>query len=92
MMKTQLLEKNVALDELYNSIDMERVYLAPLSLNQEAYIVVRGKPSMVVVTDISVYGVQLSGAWYTWEQIDKMGGVFSSQFDALKAVTAPGSS
>ena len=92
MMKTQVLGKNVALDYLNYYIDMERVYLAPLTLNQEAYIVVKGKPSMVVVTDSSVYGVQLSGAWYTWEQIDKMGGVFNSQFDALKAVTAPGKS
>ena len=88
MMKTELLCKNIALDSLSEYIENDRVYLAPLTLNQEAYIVVRGKPSMVVVTDISVYAVQLSGAWYTWDQIHKMGGVFSSQFDALKAVTS----
>ena len=90
MLKTQALRKNVALDYLNYYIDMERVFLMPLSLNQEAYIVVHGKPAQVVVTDISINAIQLSGAWYSWEQIDEMGGVFSSQFDALKAVAASG--
>ena len=90
MLKTQALRKNVALDYLNYYIDMERVYLMPLSLNQEAYIVVHDKPAQVVVTDISINAIQLSGAWYTWEQIGEMGGVFSSQFDALKSVAASG--
>ncbi|MBR0164696.1 MAG: hypothetical protein IJQ12_08495 [Lachnospiraceae bacterium] len=87
MLKTQVLNKNVALDYLNYYIDMERVYLVPLSLNQEAYIVVHGKPSKVVVTDIAIHSIQLSGAWYTWAQLEEMGGVFSSAFDALKSVS-----
>lgn len=87
MLKTQILNKNVALDYLNYYIDMERVYLVPLSINQEAYIVVKGKPSKVVVTDIAIHSIQLSGAWYTWEQLDEMGGVFGSAFDALKSVS-----
>lgn len=88
MVKTQVLSKNVALDYLNYYIDMSRVYLVPLSLNQEAYIVVNHKPSKVIVTDIAIHSIQLSGAWYTWEQLEVMGGVFNSEFDALKAVTA----
>ena len=89
-MKTELLGKHVALDYLNYYIDLERVFLAPLSMNQEAYKVVNGKPSQVVVTDIGVNSIQLSGAWYTWEQLESMGGVFGSSFDALKAVAEKG--
>ncbi|MCR4758306.1 MAG: hypothetical protein K5792_10945 [Butyrivibrio sp.] len=41
---------------------------------------------MVIATDISIRGVQLSGAWYTWEDLEAMGGVYESEFDALKAI------
>lgn len=92
MLKTEFVKKKISLKDLNEYIEADRLFLVPLVLNQEAYIVVKGKPSMVVVTDISFYGVQLSGAWYTWDQIDKMGGVFNSQFDALSAVTQPSGS
>lgn len=86
MIKTQALGKNVALDYLNYYLDMERVYLMPMTLGQDAYIVVNGKPSKVVVTDIGIKSIQLSGAWYTWEQLEQMGGVYNSSFDALKSV------
>ncbi|MBR5970486.1 MAG: hypothetical protein IK016_09115 [Lachnospiraceae bacterium] len=86
MIKTQVLGKNVALDYLNYYLDMERVYLMPMTLGQDAYIVVHGKPSKVVVTDIGIKSIQLSGAWYTWEQLEEMGGVFNTSFDALKSV------
>ena len=86
MIKTEPLPKNVALDYLNYGIEMGRIFVAPLSVNQDAYIVVNGLPSKVIVTDIAVNSIQLSGAWYTWEQLDEMGGVFGSAFDALKAV------
>ena len=88
MLKTQILSKNVALDYLNYYIEMNRVYLMPLSMEQEAYIVVKGRPFKVVVTDIGVKSIQLSGAWYTWEELEEMGGVFSTSFDALKAIAA----
>jgi hypothetical protein len=41
---------------------------------------------MVIATDISIRGVQLSGAWYTWEDVEAMGGVYESEFEALSAI------
>jgi hypothetical protein len=41
---------------------------------------------MVIATDVSIRGVQLSGSWYTWEEVEAMGGVYDSEFDALKAI------
>ena len=55
-------------------------------MNRTAYIVINHKPFMVVVTDVSINGIQLSGSWYQWDELEKMGGVFESEFEALKAV------
>lgn len=41
---------------------------------------------MVIATDVSIRGVQLSGQWYTWEELEYMGGVYDSEFEALKAI------
>ena len=90
MTKTEALNKNVALDFLNYYIELGRIYVVPMSINQEAYIVVNGLPSKVIVTDIAIHSIQLSGAWYTWEQLEAMGGVYSSAFDALKAVQPAG--
>ncbi|WP_196803683.1 MULTISPECIES: hypothetical protein [Butyrivibrio] len=51
---------------------------------------VNQKPFMVIVTDISLKGIQLSGAWYTWDDLEAMGGVYESEFDALKAIADRG--
>ena len=86
MIKTELLAKNVTIDQLNHLIDTGHVFVTPLGLNRTAYIVVNHKPFQVIATDISIRGVQLSGAWYTWEDLDAMGGVYESEFEALKAI------
>ncbi|RKM56278.1 hypothetical protein D6853_05645 [Butyrivibrio sp. X503] len=86
MMKTVPLSKTLSIDQLNHLIDTGHVYVTPLGLNRTAYIVVNHKPFMVITTDISINGIQLSGAWYTWEDIEAMGGVYDSEFDALKAI------
>ena len=86
MIRTQPLSKNLTLDQLNHLIDTGHVFMSPFGLNRSAYIVINHKPFMVIVTDISVNAIQLSGSWYTWEELERMGGVFDSEFEALKAV------
>ncbi|MBQ6588882.1 MAG: hypothetical protein IJI01_09400 [Butyrivibrio sp.] len=86
MIKTQPLTKNYTLDQLNHLIDTGHVFVTPFGLNRSCYIVVNHKPFMVIATDISIRGVQLSGAWYTWEDLEAMGGVYESEFEALSAI------
>lgn len=86
MIKTQPLSKNYTLDQLNHLIDTGHVFVTPFGLNRSCYIVVNHKPFMVIATDISIRGVQLSGAWYTWEDLEAMGGVYESEFEALSAI------
>ena len=86
MLKTQPLSKSTTIDQLNYLIETGHVFVTPFGLNRTCYIVVNHKPFMVICTDISIKGVQLSGAWYTWEDLEAMGGVYESEFEALKAV------
>ncbi|MBR4831684.1 MAG: hypothetical protein IKZ97_03565 [Butyrivibrio sp.] len=85
-MRTVPLSKTLSIDQLNHLIDTGHVFVTPFGINRTVYIVVNHKPFMVITTDISIHGVQLSGAWYTWEDIEAMGGVYDSEFDALKAI------
>ena len=85
-MKTLPLSRSLSLDQINHLIETGHIYVMPFALNRTAYIVVNHKPFMVITTDISIKGIQLSGAWYTWEDIENMGGVYDSEFDALKAI------
>ena len=86
MIKTTPLTKNYSIDQLNYLIDTGHVFVTPFGLNRTCYIVVNHKPFMVVATDISIRGIQLSGAWYTWEDLEAMGGVYESELEALKAI------
>ncbi|MCR5656152.1 MAG: hypothetical protein K6G06_01705 [Butyrivibrio sp.] len=86
MQRTMPLNKNFTLDQINYMTDTGHIYVIPLALNRTAYIVINHKPFMVVVTDVSINGIQLSGSWYAWDELEKMGGVFESEFEALKAV------
>ena len=86
MLRTMPLTKNLTLDQINHLIDTGHVFVAPLGMNRTAYIVINHKPFMVIATDISIRGVQLSGSWYTWEEVEAMGGVYDSEFEALKAI------
>ncbi len=88
MIRTEPLNKNITVDQLNHLIDTGHVFVTPFGLNRTCYIVVNHKPFMVIATDISIRGVQLSGAWYTWEDLEAMGGVYDSEFDALKAISS----
>ena len=86
MLKTVPLSKNISIDQLNHLIDTGHVFVTPFGLNRTCYIVVNHKPFMVIATDVSIRGVQLSGSWYNWDELERMGGVFESEFEALKAV------
>ncbi len=90
MLRTVPLSKSLSLDQLNHLTDTGHVYVTPFALNRTAYIVVNQKPFMVIVTDISIKGIQLSGAWYSWDDLENMGGVYESEFDALKAIANSG--
>ena len=86
MIKTMPLSKNLTLDQINHLIDTGHAFVTPFGLNRTCYIVVNHKPFMVIATDISIRGVQLSGAWYSWVDLEAMGGVYESEFEALKAI------
>ena len=86
MLRTMPFTKNLTLDQINHLIDTGHVFVTPPAMNRTAYIVINHKPFMVVVTDVSINGIQLSGSWYNWDELEKMGGVFESEFEALKAV------
>ena len=86
MLRTMPLSKNYTIDQLNHLIDTSHVFVTPFALNRTAYIVVNHKPFMVIVTDVSIKGIQLSGAWYTWDDLEATGGVYESEFDALRAI------
>ncbi|WP_029230897.1 hypothetical protein [Butyrivibrio sp. VCB2006] len=86
MIRTEPLNKNYTIDQINHLIDTGHVFVTPFGLNRTCYIVVNHKPFMVIATDISIRGVQLSGAWYTWEDLAAMGGVYESEFEALSAI------
>ena len=86
MLRTVPLSKALSIDQLNHLVDTGHVFVTPFGLNRTCYIVVNHKPFMVIATDISIRGVQLSGSWYTWEEVEAMGGVYDSEFEALKAI------
>ncbi|MCR5100424.1 MAG: hypothetical protein K6B41_03610 [Butyrivibrio sp.] len=86
MVRSEILSKKISLQNLNLLIDTGHVYYFPFALNRTAYIVVNGKPSMVIVSDVSIKGIQLSGCWYSWEELDALGGVYDSEFEALTAI------
>ena len=60
--------------------------MTPFNLNRSVYIIQRGKPQNVMVTDVSLKGIQLNGSWMTWEELDKNGGIYGSEFEALSSI------
>ncbi|MCH4193619.1 MAG: hypothetical protein LKF52_15105 [Butyrivibrio sp.] len=86
-MTAEKLQKNITIDELNHLIDTGHVYRFPFAINREVYIISNHKPSKVMVTDMSVKGIQLNGQWYSEKEIDEIGGVYGSEFEALSAVS-----
>lgn len=87
MIESKRLDKDLTVKEVLTLMETGHVYIMPLVVGREAYIIANKKPSKVIVTDISVKSIQLSGQWYTWEEINKLGGVYESEFGALQHVT-----
>ena len=86
-MMAEKLHKDVTLEDLNHLIDTGHIYRFPFAINREVYIISNHKPAKVMVTDMSVKQIQLSGQWYTEEEITKIGGVFDSEFAALRSIT-----
>jgi hypothetical protein len=36
--------------------------------------------------DVGLHSIQLNGRWYDWEEIENLGGIFESEFDALRSM------
>lgn len=89
MVKVNVLDKNISIADLEDMIRSGRVFTTPFSLNRSVYVINHlNKPQNVMVTDISLKGIQLNGAWISWEQLEQEGGIFGSEFDALNAIAA----
>ncbi|MCR4903623.1 MAG: hypothetical protein K6A23_12245 [Butyrivibrio sp.] len=86
--RTVPLSKKFTIEQIVSMIDSGHAYYLPFGINKKAYMVVNNKPNMVVVSDISIFSINLNGSWYTWEELENLGGLYESEFDALSAVAA----
>ena len=90
MIKVEVLDKNTSIADLVEMIKTGRVVTVPFSLNRSVYVINHHKPQNVMVTDVSLKGIQLNGAWISWEQLEQEGGIYGSEFDALNAISTKG--
>ncbi len=90
MTRIEPLSKNTSLEELENMMKVGHVVVLPFKVAQNVYIIQNHKPQKVMVTDISMVGVQLNGVFSTWESIEDNGGIYVSEYDALSAMAARG--
>ena len=81
------LQKDITLEELNHLMDTGHIYRFPFAINREVYIISNHKPTRVMVTDMSVKQIQLNGQWYTEEEVKRIGGVYDSEFAALRSIT-----
>ncbi|SFG44084.1 hypothetical protein SAMN04487761_11925 [Lachnospiraceae bacterium C7] len=89
MERTEKITRGTPKEVLDSSIAMGKAYMFPYYINESVWICMHDSKRAVnvFVTDVSVHGVQLSGAWYTWDEIKKNGGIYQSEFDALRSIT-----
>ena len=85
-MTAEKLQKNITIDEVNHLIDGGHVYRFQFAINREVYIISNHKPSKVMVTDMSVKGIQLNGQWYSEKALEDPGGSSGSEFEALSAL------
>ena len=85
-MMAEKLQKEITLEDLNLLIDTGHIYRFRFALNREVYIISNHKPSKVMVTDMSVKGIQLNGQWYSEKELEEIGGVYGSEFEALSAL------
>lgn len=90
MTKIETLSRDTSLEDLENMIKINKVVVLPFTLNKNVYIVKHHKPQKVMVTDISMKGIQLNGVFSTWEDLEANGGIYGSEYDALSAIATRG--
>ena len=86
-MMAEKLQKDITIEDLNHLMDTGHIYRFPFAINREVYIISNHKPTRVMVTDMSVKQIQLNGQWYTEEEVKRMGGVYDSEFAALRSIT-----
>ncbi|MBP7348277.1 MAG: hypothetical protein KA965_06300 [Butyrivibrio sp.] len=86
-MMAEKLQKDITIEDLNHLMDTGHIYRFPFAINREVYIISNHKPTRVMVTDMSVKQIQLNGQWYTEEEVKRIGGVFDSEFAALRSIT-----
>ena len=86
MKRVEILDRKTSLAELDELIRAGRVITIPFTLNRSVYMVQNHHPQPVMVTDISVKAIQLNGSWIEWDTLEKSGGIFGSEFEALSAI------
>lgn len=86
-MMAEKLQKDITIEDLNHLMDTGHIYRFPFAINREVYIISNHKPTRVMVTDMSVKQIQLNGQWYTEEEVKRIGGVYDSEFAALRSIT-----
>ncbi|MBQ1802811.1 hypothetical protein [Lachnobacterium bovis] len=89
MNRTEQITNTTSNEVVNDAVRFGRAYMFPFSLNEGVWICFQEnkRAVRVFVTDISINGIQLSGSWYSWEELEKNGGVYESEFDALKSMS-----
>ena len=78
-----MITRETSQEVLSKSVHLRRAFMVPYSINDYVWIIVNKKPTRVLVTDVGINSIQLNGRWYDWDEAEKSGGVFESEFEAL---------
>ncbi len=85
VVRSELITKETSQEEVMKASRQGRAFLVHYHIDSYVWIVVNGKPTKTMCMDVGLHSIQLNGRWWTWDEIDKMGGVFDNEFDALTA-------
>lgn len=86
MERTIAITKDTPDSQIRLAAKLDRAYIIPFSLNSFVWIILDGRPTRTLVMDISVNAIQLNGRWYTWDELETLGGVYESEFEALSHI------
>ncbi|MCR4868222.1 hypothetical protein SAMN02910400_00749 [Lachnospiraceae bacterium C10] len=86
MTRSILLTKDTDETIRKNAEKSGRAFIVPFKPNTYVWIIVNHKPVRTLCMDVGLHSIQLNGRWYDWEEIENLGGIFESEFDALRSM------
>lgn len=86
MSRSVLIGKDTDKAVLSEASKQGRAVILPFRPNTYVWMISNGIPLKTLCMDVGLYSIQLNGRWFTWEEIENLGGVYESEFDALRSL------